>query len=146
MFFFKFQLFITKFQLLKNPKTYQEHIRDTQEPKTKDSKIHVLVIKNEILPLHNHVSIVFQIYLKFTHLSKKIRYKNWIQVQQNASHLHVESLDHLGDGLSAVRAGIQILEQQFYLNGNLVLHPMLKYLMNFHIKYHYGLAYRISRK
>lgn len=53
------------------------------------------------------------------------------RTQQNVSYLHVQSLDHLGAELSAVRAGIQIFNHG---NGNLHLQPMLKYLMNLHIE------------
>lgn len=75
---------------------------------TTDSKHHVLARKNKILSLLNHAPAAFQIYIKSTSLSKKSDIKNWTQVQQNASYLHVGSLNRLGAGLSAFRDGIQI--------------------------------------
>lgn len=101
---------ILHFKLFKksSPRTYQGTRGKGQGHQTKDSKHHVIFRKNEILPLLNHVSTAFQIYIKSTSLSEKTDIKTWTQVQQNASYLHVESLDHLGVGLSALRARVQI--------------------------------------
>lgn len=73
---------ILNFKLFKksSPRTYQG-TRGGQEHETKDSKHHVLVRKNKILPLLNHFSAAFQIYIKLTSLSKKSGIKNWTQVQ-----------------------------------------------------------------
>lgn len=124
---------ILNFKLFKksSPRTYQG-TRGGQEHKTKDSKHHVLVRKNKILPLLNHFSAAFQIYIKLTSLSKKSGIKNWTQVQPFGSWTKCfQSWNSEG----------------FHLNGNLILRPVLKYFMNLHIKeYHYALAYRISRK